>query len=192
MTKRERFLGGVTFMFVLSGVTLTLLAPDASPTPRPGSKAARVAAAQTPPPAQAPAARPAPVPGLSQAATRPASVQLDTLLALLEPPEPAAPHTGGPDPVDPFIPLFGSGSEAQPGETASDPTTGTSEPASTPTLEGVFLAGSERVALVDGRTLRPGDRFQGYTVQEVRQNGVVLKDGARQLFLGFSGLTTRR
>jgi hypothetical protein len=43
-------------------------------------------------------------------------------------------------------------------------------------LTGTCLAGSERVALINGRCLRPGASVDGFQVREVREREVVLED----------------
>ncbi|MGH8482089.1 MAG: general secretion pathway protein GspB [Nevskiaceae bacterium] len=54
-------------------------------------------------------------------------------------------------------------------------------------LQSTLVAEDRRLAIVNGRTVRPGDRVDGATVREVRQDGVTLEVEGRRIELRLLG-----
>ena len=51
-------------------------------------------------------------------------------------------------------------------------------PVPPPVLQGIFYSPSDPSAIVDGKSVRPGDAFKSYRVQEISQSTVTLLDAA--------------
>jgi MSHA biogenesis protein MshK len=55
--------------------------------------------------------------------------------------------------------------------------TPSAEAASGPMLQSTLISGSRREAIINGETLRVGDKFRNAEVAEIREGEVVLKEG---------------
>ena len=51
-------------------------------------------------------------------------------------------------------------------------------------LDGIVYSEANPIAVINGRPVRPGAVVGGYTVLEIREDGVVLGYGTRSIFLG--------
>lgn len=54
-------------------------------------------------------------------------------------------------------------------------------------LQSTLVADHRRLAVINGRTLAPGDRIDGATVRDVRQDGVTLEVDGRRVELRMLG-----
>ena len=60
-------------------------------------------------------------------------------------------------------------------------------PPDAPRLQGIFYSATAPSAIVEGKTVRPGDRFQQYRVKAITKSTVVLVDAAgKTIQLGMS------
>lgn len=49
-----------------------------------------------------------------------------------------------------------------------------------PRLQGIFYSPTTPTAIMDGKTIRPGDNFKGYTVKAISKNTVTLVDSNKK------------
>jgi len=91
-----------------------------------------------------------------------------------------------------------SGAQAAPAQPLGDPTQPTALDAPEPAerhaasgprwrLQSTLVADDRRLAIINGRTVGPGDRIDGATVREVRQEGVTLEVEGRRVELRMLG-----
>jgi len=63
---------------------------------------------------------------------------------------------------------------------------GGGESSTAPTLNGVLRFGREKLAIVDGRLVRRGDRIAGGTVEEIHGRSIVLRSRSRREIVTFT------
>ncbi len=91
-----------------------------------------------------------------------------------------------------------AGAAATPAQPLGDPTQPTALDAPEPTerraasgprwrLQSTLVADNRRLAIINGRTVGPGDRIDGALVREVRQEGVTLEVEGRRVELRVLG-----
>jgi MSHA biogenesis protein MshK len=91
-----------------------------------------------------------------------------------------------------------AGAAATPAQPLGDPTQPTALDAPEPTerraasgprwrLQSTLVADNRRLAIINGRTVGPGDRIDGALVREVRQEGVTLEVEGRRVELRMLG-----
>ncbi|MFH1771602.1 MAG: general secretion pathway protein GspB [Candidatus Omnitrophota bacterium] len=54
-------------------------------------------------------------------------------------------------------------------------------------LQGIIYIPDGAVAIINNEMLDEGDSFEGYTVKEIKQNGVILEKDGKQFFLKWEG-----
>lgn len=96
-----------------------------------------------------------------------------------------------------FALLLASGAGAAFSQGLDDPTRPTSLSAPEPgrraesgprwRLQSTLVAADRTLAIINGRTVGPGDRVDGATVREVRQDGVTLEAEGRRIELRLLG-----
>ena len=56
-----------------------------------------------------------------------------------------------------------------------------------PRLQGIMEVGGERMAMMEGRWLKVGDRVKGFVLARVEEEGVVLRRGGSSYFVPLEG-----
>jgi len=56
-----------------------------------------------------------------------------------------------------------------------------------PQLQGIMEVGGERMAMMEGRWLKVGDRVKGFVLVRVEEGGVVLRKGGSSYFVPLEG-----
>ena len=56
-----------------------------------------------------------------------------------------------------------------------------------PRLQGIMEVGGERMAMMEGRWLKVGDRVKGFVLARVEEGGVVLRRGGSSYFVPLEG-----
>ena len=56
-----------------------------------------------------------------------------------------------------------------------------------PRLQGIMEVGGERMAMMEGRWLKVGDRVKGFVLARVEEGGVVLRKGGSSYFVPLEG-----